>query len=105
MPPLAVDPTKNVCPCYDNEDHQFVRVAIIASHAGEPPLTAEEAIAKLQNAWKKANNRKVLQWNEQLAVEQQRQEDEARHLEEEIAQMSKLGGWPGLRGHVSRSPS
>ena len=35
-----VDLTKNVCPSYDDEDHEFVRVAIIASHAGEPPLDA-----------------------------------------------------------------
>ena len=86
MPPLTVDPTKNVCPCYNDEDHKFVRVAIIASHGGEPPLTAEEAIAKLQGAWKKANNKKVVQWNKQLAEEQQKQDDEAWLLEEEILQ-------------------
>ena len=86
MPPLTVDPTNNVCPCYDDKDHQFVRVAIIASHAGEPPLTAEGAIAKLRDAWKKANDKKVVQWNGQVAEEQQRQEDEMRHLEEEVAQ-------------------
>jgi hypothetical protein len=82
MPILTVDPTSNVCPSYDDEDHEFVRVAIIASHEGDP-LTVEEAIAKLQNAWKKANDKKVTQWNEQMAEEQQRQEDEARQLEAE----------------------
>ena len=85
MPLLTTDPTKNVCPSYDDEDHEFVRAAIIASHVGEP-LTVEQAIAKLQDAWKKANDRKVTLWNEQLAVELQRQEDEARLLEEEAAQ-------------------
>src|ERR1700719_2591887 len=85
MPLLTVDPTKNVCPSYDEEDHEFVRAAIIASHVGDP-LTVEEAIAKLQDAWKKANDKKVTQWNEQMAEEQQRQENEARRLEEEAEQ-------------------
>jgi hypothetical protein len=69
MPLLTVDPTKNVCPSYDGEDHEFVRVAIIASHVGDP-LTIEAAIAKLQDAWKRANDKRVTQWNEQLEEEQ-----------------------------------
>ena len=89
MPLLTVDPTKNVCPSYDDEDHEFVRVAIIASHVGDP-LSVEEAIAKLQDAWKKANENKVTQWNEQLAEKLQRQEDEARQTEEEIEQRQAL---------------
>ena len=85
MPLLTVDPTKNVCPSYNDEDHEFVRVAIIASHVGDP-LSVEEAIAKLQDAWKKANEKKVTQWNKHLVEELQRQEDEARQAEEEIEQ-------------------
>ena len=56
MPLLTVDPTKNVCPDYDDEDYELVRGAIIAGHVSPPPLTVEEAIAKLQDMWKKANN-------------------------------------------------
>jgi septin family protein len=85
MPLLTVDPTKNVCPSYDGEDHEFVRVAIIASHVGDP-LTIKAAIAKLQDAWKRANDKRVTQWNEQLEEEQQRQRDEACQLEEEMEQ-------------------
>ena len=62
LPLLTVDPTKNVCLSYDDEDHEFVRAAIIASHVGDP-LSVKEAIAKLQDAWKKTNKKKVTQWN------------------------------------------
>jgi hypothetical protein len=85
MPLLTVDPTKNVCPSYDDEDHEFVRAAIIASHVGDP-LTVQQAIVKLQDAWKKVNDRKITQWNEQVAADLQRQEDEARQLEDEAEQ-------------------
>ena len=86
MPLLTVDPTKNVCPSYDDEDYELVRVAIIAGHVGPPPLTVEEAIAKLQDAWKKANDRKVTQWYVQMADEQLRLDAEAQQLEEEAEQ-------------------
>ena len=83
MPLLTVDPTKNVCPSYDDENHEFVRVAIIASHIGPLPLTVEEAIAKLQDAWKKTNDVKVTEWYVQMADEQLRLDEEAHQLEEE----------------------
>ena len=56
MPYLTVDPSTNICPSYDDKDHEFVRAAIIASHIGDP-LRVEQAIIKLQDAWKKANNK------------------------------------------------
>jgi hypothetical protein len=80
---LTIDPTQNTCPSYDDEDHEFVRAAIIARHVGDPALTTEEAIAQLQEAWKKGNDKKVAQWNEQVAEDQQLQEEEARQEAEE----------------------
>ena len=82
MPRLTVDPTKDICPSYDDEDHEFVRVAIIARHVSDP-ITAEEAITQLQDAWKRSNDKKVAQWNEQLMEDQQAQEEEARQELEE----------------------
>ena len=52
-----------MCPSYNDEDHEFVRVAIITSHVSKPPLTAEEAIAKLQDTWKKANDSRYQQYD------------------------------------------
>ena len=76
MPCLTVDPTKDICPSYDDEDHEFVRVAIITRYVSDP-ITAKEAITQLQDAWKRSNNKKVAQWNEQLMEDQQAQEEEA----------------------------
>src|SRR5260221_8172614 len=86
MPRLTIDPTQNTCPSYDDEDHEFVRVAIIARHGGEPALTTEEAIVQLQKAWKRGNDKKVAQWNEQVAEDQQLREEEAQQEADEAEQ-------------------
>jgi len=55
---------------------------LLACHVGDP-ITAEEAIAQLQEAWKKSNDKKVAQWNEQLMEDQHAQEEEAQQELEE----------------------
>jgi len=83
MPRITRHPTKDECPSYDDEDHAAFRKMVIAGHHGQVPLTQEEAVEKLKTAWQKAQDKKVMQWNEQALLDQTAREEEER-IEQEL---------------------
>jgi len=90
MPPLVSDPTKDVCPAYEDEAFEDIRAALVARHDGDHPMTTEEAVAKLQAAWQKSHEKKVTRWNQQLDGERQRQAEETQRATEEAERRRQL---------------
>jgi hypothetical protein len=82
MPRITRDPTKDECPVYEDEDYMTVREMIIAGHQGPDPLSNEEAVGKLKEAWQNAQDRKVALWNEQTRRDQTAREEEERVQQE-----------------------
>ena len=83
IPRITRDPTKDVCPLYDDEDYAAVREMIIAGHQGPNPLSNAEAVEKLKSSWQTGQDRRVAQWNEQVLQDQTAREEEER-IEQEL---------------------
>ncbi|KAI9465201.1 hypothetical protein BJY52DRAFT_1209627 [Lactarius psammicola] len=91
MPRILNDPTQAVSPNFEGPEWEFLRQAIIKTHLGNIPLTAEEAARQLREAWTKDNDTRVAAWNVQLEkdqAERDKRDRQAREVEE--ARRAKL---------------
>src|ERR1700761_1517036 len=66
MPRITVDPTRAICPSFEDPEWEFLRQTMIDAHQGDQPLTTEEAAQQMKEAWTCENECKVLAWNAQL---------------------------------------
>ncbi len=85
MSRILNDPTQAVSPNFEGPEWEFLRQAIINTHPGNIPLTAEEAIRQLREAWTQDNDSRVAAWNAQLKkdrTEQDKKDRQAREVEE-----------------------
>jgi hypothetical protein len=83
MPRITEDPTRAVCPSFEGLDWDFLRQPMIDAHAGDDPLTAEEATQRMKEAWTRENDRKIAAWNVQLEQDRVEQEERDRLAQEE----------------------
>ena len=85
MPRIEVDPTRAVCPSFEDPEWDFLRQSMVDAHQGDPPLTLDGASQRLKDTWARENVRKVDAWNVQLQqdkAEQDRLDREAREAQE-----------------------
>lgn len=85
MPRIINNPTQAICPSFESPLWDFVRQALIDTHKGAQPLTAEEATQIIKDAWTWENNDQISTWNAQLEqdrAETAEQERLAQELEE-----------------------
>jgi hypothetical protein len=66
MPRIAIDPAKEICPAYEDQQWDFVRQSIIGAHQGEQPMTPEEALQRLKDVWARDRDIRLDAWNAQL---------------------------------------
>lgn len=91
----ASDPALEVCPGYDSNVHEPLRVALMHRFA----LTEEQAIVRLTDIWTADRTQRAEAWNrqrveqqqaEELALREQREEEEEqRRLEEQEAEQER----------------
>jgi hypothetical protein len=90
MQRIVTDPTQVICPNFGNPEWEFMRTSIIATHLGDP-LTAEEAIQQITDAWTLENNNRIEAWNQQLEADRvQLAEEEQRAQDQENIQRAQL---------------
>ena len=77
------DPTWAVCPSFEDADWDFLRQPLIDAHVGDAPLTVEEVMWQMKEAWVCENDRKIAAWNTQLEQDHVEQEDRDRAVREE----------------------
>ncbi|KAF8267684.1 hypothetical protein EI94DRAFT_1683667 [Lactarius quietus] len=85
MPRIVEDPTHAICLNFDGPEWEFFRQSTIAAHQGDQPLTAEEAVQHLKEAWTHENEHLVVTWIEQLEQDQAEQIECDRLAQEEEA--------------------
>lgn len=83
MPRMIDDPTRAVCPSFEDADWDFLRQPLIDAHVGDAPLTVEEVTRRMKEAWVRENDRKIAAWNAQLELDRVEQEDRDRAVREE----------------------
>ena len=66
MPRIEVDPTRAICPSFEDPEWEFLRQSMVDAHQGDPPLTLDDAAQRLKDMWARENQRKVDAWNVQL---------------------------------------
>ena len=80
MPRIKIDPTRAICPGFEDPEWEFLRESMVNAHQGNPPLTLDRAAQQLKDAWACENQRKVDAWNIQVQqdrVERDRLDTEA----------------------------
>ncbi|KAH9019637.1 hypothetical protein EDB85DRAFT_1873013 [Lactarius pseudohatsudake] len=82
MPRITVDPNQATCPDFDGGDWEFLRQSMIDAHQGIAPLTGEEAVHRLKEAWARENANKIIAWNAQLEQDQAEQDERDRLAQE-----------------------
>ena len=85
MPRITDDPTRAVCPSFEDPEWEFLRNSMVNAHQGVQPLLPEEAAQQMKDAWARENQRKVDAWNvqaQQDLAEQGEQDRIAREAEE-----------------------
>ena len=75
MQQIVNDPTRAVCPSFEDPEWEFLRQSAVNSHQGAQPLTLEEAAQQMKDAWARENQRKIDAWNNQLQRDQEEQDD------------------------------
>ena len=83
MPRITDDPTRATCPSFEGPDWDFLRQPMIDAHAGQDPLTIEEATQRMKEAWTRENDRKIAAWNAQLEQDRIEQEERDRLIQED----------------------
>src|ERR1019366_10706051 len=90
MQRIVTNPTQVICPNFGNPEWEFMRTSIIATHLGDP-LTAEEAIQQITDAWTLENNNRIEAWNQQLEADRvQLAEEEQKAQDQENIQRAQL---------------
>ena len=85
MPRIVDDPTRAICPSFEDPEWEFLRQSMVNAHQGAHPLTPEEAAQQMKDAWARENQRKVDAWNIQMQqdlVEQGERDRITREAEE-----------------------
>ena len=62
MPRIDIDPTRAICPSFEDPEWEFLRESMVNAHQGDPPLTLDGAAQQLKDAWAHENLRKVDAW-------------------------------------------
>ena len=83
MPRITVDPTRAVCPSFEDPEWEFLRQSMVGAHQGNQPLTTDAATLQMKEAWTRENERKVAAWNAQLEQDQAEQAEQDRQACEE----------------------
>ncbi|KAF8468595.1 hypothetical protein DFH94DRAFT_281156 [Russula ochroleuca] len=83
MPRLNIDPALEICPPYEDQQWDYVRQAIIIANQGAQPMTPEEAVQHLKDAWARDRDIRVVAWNAQLEHDRVELEEQARQVQEE----------------------
>ena len=83
MPRITNDPTRAICPSFEDPEWEFLRQSMVEAHQGDPPLTEDEAAQHMKDAWTHENQRKVTAWNAQLEQDQAEQDEIDRLAREE----------------------
>ncbi|KAH9035675.1 hypothetical protein EDB85DRAFT_1811141, partial [Lactarius pseudohatsudake] len=90
MPRITVDPTLATCPGFEGDEWDFLRRSMIGAHQGIVPLTEEEAVLRLKEAWARENANKITAWNAQLEQDRAEQNEQDRMAQEaEDAQLAQ----------------
>jgi hypothetical protein len=91
MPRITVDPTRAICPSFEDPEWEFLRQSMVDAHQGDQPLTTDAAALQMKEAWTRENERKVVAWNAQLEQDQAEQAEQDRQTrEEEEVQRARL---------------
>ena len=83
MPRITNDPTRAICPSFEDPEWEFLRQSMVDAHQGDPPLTEDQAAQHMKDAWTHENQRKVAAWNAQLEQDQEEQDEIDRLAQEE----------------------
>ncbi|KAH9024646.1 hypothetical protein EDB83DRAFT_2527076 [Lactarius deliciosus] len=90
MPRINADPNHEVCLSFENDEWEFLRQSMIDAHQGLNPLTGDEAIQRMKEAWARENARKIIAWNAQLEQDRAVQDEQDRlDREAEAAQLAQ----------------
>ena len=74
MPRIVNDPTKEVCPSFEGEGWEFIRQLDIIAHQGPHPLTDDQVLQHIKDAWQLDHDVRVAAWNKQLEQDQAEQQ-------------------------------
>lgn len=80
---MNIDPALEICPPYEDQQWDYVRQAIIIANQGAQPMTPEEAVQHLKDAWARDRDIRVVAWNAQLEHDRVELEEQARQVQEE----------------------
>lgn len=83
MPCIAIDPSQEECPPYETQQWDYLRQVIIDAHQGPQPLTPEEAIQRLKDAWTWDHDTRMAAWNAQREQERAEMEEQEQLAQEE----------------------
>ena len=83
MPPILNDPNLAKCPSFQGQFWVFLRQSVIDTHQGPQPLSNEEAILRMKEAWTLENDSEIAAWNAQLELNRAEQEEQDRLANEE----------------------
>jgi hypothetical protein len=83
MPRILQDPTRAVCPSFEDPEWDFLRQPMIEAHVGDNPLTVDDATQRMREAWTRENDRRITAWNAQLEQDRAEQEERDRLAQEE----------------------
>lgn len=83
MPRILEDPTRAICPSFEGEEWEVLKQPMIDMHAGDIPLTMEQATQRMRDAWTRQNERKIAAWNEQAERDRMEQEEHDREAQEQ----------------------
>ena len=83
MPRIVTDPTRAICPSFEDPEWEFLRQSMVDAHQGEQPLTTVEAAQQMTDAWSCENGCKVAAWNIQQEQDQAAQAQLDRTAQEE----------------------
>ncbi|KAH9013021.1 hypothetical protein EDB85DRAFT_2221093 [Lactarius pseudohatsudake] len=83
MPRINADPNQEVCPSFESDGWDFLRQSMIDAHQGHNPITGDEAVQLMKEAWARENALKIVAWNAQLEQDRAAQ-DEQERLDQEI---------------------
>ncbi|KAH9021888.1 hypothetical protein EDB85DRAFT_1895459 [Lactarius pseudohatsudake] len=85
--PRINDPNQEVCPNFESDGWEFLRQSMVDAHQGLNPLTGDEAVQQMKEAWARENVNKIIAWDAQLEQDRAAQEEQDRvALEAEAAQ-------------------
>ena len=91
MPRITNDPTNETCPSFQGQGWDFLRQAVVATHQGDIPLTDEQVLQRIKDAWQLDHEARVDAWNRQLEQDQADLEElERQTREEEEAQRTRI---------------